>query len=88
VEARVKSHRAARRAQWLRECNADLAAWLEHNMPAVEVLDEVPDDADPWPAERRWIVALAHPGLLNKRGNPLACNKLRDSATRSAAVAA
>jgi hypothetical protein len=56
-------------------------------MPAVEVLDEVPDDADPWPAEKAWITALAHPGLLNKRGNPLACNKLRDSSAPSAVAA-
>jgi hypothetical protein len=78
VEVRVKAHQYARRAQWLKACNAPLAAWLQDTTPSVKVLAEVPEDADPWPFEKQWIIALAHPGLLNKRGNPLACNKLRD----------
>lgn len=70
LSARLSSHRSARRAQWLRACNAELAAWLEQHDPAGVVLDQVPDDGDEWETERQWIAKLAYLGLFNIRGNP------------------
>jgi len=37
---------------------------------AAVVLDQVPDDADPWVTEKQWITEFADYGLLNKMGNP------------------
>jgi len=87
VEARLRSHRAARRARWLNACNADLARWLESHTPAVIVLDEVPEDADLWAAEKAWIEKFADLGLYNKFGNPARSPKRRDG-LRPGAVAA
>lgn len=71
VSTRLSWHRRARNAQWLKASNADLAAWLEVNVPSAVVLAEVPDDSEGWPTEKAWIREFAADGLLNKMGNPL-----------------
>src|SRR5437016_4650 len=48
LPARLRSHRSARHAGWLRECNDELRAWLEVNVPAAIVLDEVTDPDAEW----------------------------------------
>ena len=71
VEARVSSHWRSRHARWLRRDNKDLAKWLATHRPAAIVLDEIPEDADLWAAEKQWIEKFADSGrLLNKNGNP------------------
>ncbi len=44
LQVRLKWHYQARHARWLRECNAELAAWPERNVPSAVVLDEVTQD--------------------------------------------
>ena len=67
---RLKGHRSARHARWLKACNEGLAEWLVSNTPVAIVLDEVPEDADLWQAEKQWIVKFSDQGLYNKFGNP------------------
>ena len=72
LSARLRSHRSARNARWLRECNRELAVWLADNVPVAVPLEEVPADGNEWAAERSWIEKFAYSGpLLNKAGNPL-----------------
>ena len=70
VSTRLNWHRRARNSQWLKASNADLAAWLEANVPSAVVLAEVPDDSQGWPTEKAWIRELSPAGLLNIVGNP------------------
>ncbi len=86
VQARLRSHRSARRARWLRACNADLARWLTKHTPAVIVLDEVPDDADLWAVESAWIEKFADLRIYSKRGNPARTSKHRGRHARAAAA--
>jgi hypothetical protein len=67
---RLNWHRRARNAAWLRSCNEELAAWLDSNVPAAIVLDEVTQDGAEWEAERAWIEKFSGLGLFNKYGNP------------------
>lgn len=71
LPARVRSHRSARNAVWLKSCNQELAAWLRSNVPVAVPLEEVPADGNEWEREKAWIHQLASPVLLNIRGNPL-----------------
>ncbi len=52
------------------ECNAELAAWIERNVPSAVVLDEVTQDGAEWEAERAWTEKFADLSLFNKYGNP------------------
>ncbi len=88
LPARVRSHRSARRAEWLWSCNEELARWLESNAPIAIVLDEVTEPGAEWEVERAWIRKYAADGLLNKMGNPLRPYKRRGGAGSPSAVAA
>ena len=88
LEDRLSSHRRARRARWLEECNAELAAWLQANVPAVIPLEEIPADGNEWEREKAWIRKLAEEGpLYNKMGNPFRSPGRRGGAVPSAAAA-
>ena len=71
IETRLKWHRTARRATWLKTSNPELSEWLESTVPAAIVLDEVTQDGTEWDTERAWIEKYADCGIFNIVGNPL-----------------
>ena len=88
LPARLRSHRAARNAVWLKACNQELAAWLEVNDPAAIVLDEVTEPGAEWATEKQWIEKYAPLGIFNRLGNPQWSPKRRGGRTLSGAAAA
>lgn len=64
--------------------------WLKQHDPVAIVLDEVPEDTDPWPVEQQWIEKFSSPDLLNKNGHDLgrARRKRRSGGESPSAAAA